>query len=121
VARGEERTAAAGAEVTWLQADMATLPFADATFDRVLSGLAPMFCLRARDGIAELFRVVRPGGTVAFTVGTQSGVVGRLLRLAATHDPPPAGVPTRGRGGARSGWEWSSSSTRPPRGPTWPR
>lgn len=53
-----------------------------------------MFCLRARDGIAELFRVVRPGGTVAFTVWTQSGVVGRLLRLAATHDPPPASVPT---------------------------
>ncbi len=43
--------------------------------------------------IAELFRVVRPGGTVAFTVWTQSGVIGRLLRLAATHDPPPAGVP----------------------------
>jgi len=94
VARGRERTAAAGIEVTWLQADMAALPFADATFDRVLSGLAPMFCLRARDAIAELFRVVRPGGTVAFTVWTQSGVVGRLVRLAATRDPPPAGVPT---------------------------
>lgn len=35
---------------------------------------------------------MRPGGIVAFTTWTPLGVVGRLLRLAAAHDPPPPGV-----------------------------
>ena len=49
-----------------------------------VAGKTALFCLRARDGIAELFRVVRPGGTVAFTVWTQSGgLLGALGPLAA--------------------------------------
>lgn len=52
-----------------------------------------MFCLRARAAVAELFRVVRPGGTVAFTAWTQAGAIGRLLRLAAQREPLPAAIP----------------------------
>lgn len=94
VAGGHERTAEAGAQVEWVEADMAALPFADASFDHVLSGFAPMFCLDFHAALAELFRVVRPGGTVAFTVWTAGGAVGRLLRMAAIHDPPAPGART---------------------------
>lgn len=73
--------------------DLASLPFEDARFDAVLSAFGPMFSSDGRMAIDELFRVVRPGGTVAFTAWTGLGVIGRLLRLAATHDPLPAGVP----------------------------
>jgi len=93
VARGRARAAAAGVHVDWLEADMAALPFGAGFFDCALSAFAPMFCLQPRAAIGELFRVTRPGGTVAFTTWTVGGIVGRLLRLAAEHDPPPAGVP----------------------------
>lgn len=73
--------------------DLASLPFADGQFDAVVSAFGPMFSSDGRAAIDELFRVVRPGGTVAFTAWTPLGVVGRLLRLAANHDPLPAGVP----------------------------
>ena len=73
--------------------DLASLPFADGRFDTVVSAFGPMFSSDGRAAIDELFRVVRPGGSVAFTAWTPLGLVGRLLRLAATHDPLPAGVP----------------------------
>jgi len=73
--------------------DAASLPFGDATFDAVVSAFGPMFSSDGRAAIDELFRVVRPGAVVAFTAWTPLGVVGRLLRLAATHDPPPPGMP----------------------------
>ncbi len=73
--------------------DIASLPFEDEQFDAVVSAFGPMFSSDGRVAIDELFRVVRPGGSVAFTAWTPLGVVGRLLRLAAAHDPLPAGVP----------------------------
>lgn len=73
--------------------DAAVLPFEDEQFDGVVSAFGPMFSSDGRTAIDELFRVVRPGGIVAFTAWKPLGVVGRLLRLAAAHDPLPSGVP----------------------------
>jgi len=73
--------------------DVASLPFEDDRFDAAISAFGPMFSSDGRVAIDELFRVVRPGGTVGFTAWTPLGVVGRLLRLAAAHDPPAPGVP----------------------------
>jgi SAM-dependent methyltransferase len=79
-------------EVDDLDYDLARLPLPDCAFDAAVSAFAPMFSSDGRAAIAELFRVVRPGGTVAFTAWTQPGVVGRLLARADEHDPPPAGA-----------------------------
>lgn len=91
------RDAVTGAEVLDLDADpdldLASLPHDDGSFDAVVSAFGPMFSCDGRTSIDELFRVVRPGGTVAFTAWTPPGVVGRLLRLAAAHDPLPSGTP----------------------------
>lgn len=80
-------------EVDELDLDLASVPFEDAEFDGIVSAFGPMFSSDGRAAIDELFRVVRPGGTVGFTAWTPLGVVGRLLRLAGTHDPLPPGVP----------------------------
>ena len=48
-------------------ADMRALPFADHSFDRVFSMTAIEFLEDGRPGIAELHRVVRPGGLVVLT------------------------------------------------------
>jgi SAM-dependent methyltransferase len=80
-------------EVDDLEFDLAWLPHDDGEFDVAVSAFAPMFSSDGSAAIAELFRVVRPGGLVAFTAWTPAGVVGRLLRLAEEHDPSPAGRP----------------------------
>jgi SAM-dependent methyltransferase len=80
-------------EVDELDYDLARLPLEDGEYDVAVSAFALMFSSDGRLAIDELFRVVRPGGTIAFTVWAADGIVGRLLALAAEQDPPPAGVP----------------------------
>ncbi len=46
---------------------METLPYANASFDVVLSQFGHMFALRAEVAIAEMFRVLKPGGRIAFS------------------------------------------------------
>jgi SAM-dependent methyltransferase len=45
-----------------------SLPFADETFDAVVSRLGAMFFEEARSALGELLRVVRPGGSLALAV-----------------------------------------------------
>jgi SAM-dependent methyltransferase len=80
-------------EVDELGFDLARLPLQDAEYDVAVSAFAPMFSSDGSAAIGELFRVVRPGGLVAFTAWTPAGVVGRLLALAEQQDPPSPGRP----------------------------
>jgi SAM-dependent methyltransferase len=48
--------------------DACALPFGESEFDRALSMLVLHFVSDARQAVAEMFRVVRPGGVVAATV-----------------------------------------------------
>jgi len=54
----------AGRPFHMVRGDMAGLPFADESFDKTVSVTAIEFLEDARGGIAELFRVTRPGGLV---------------------------------------------------------
>ncbi len=81
-------------EVDELDYDLAWLPLEDGEFDGAVSAFAPMFSSDGRAALDELFRVVRPGGFLAFTSWTAPGIVGRLLALAEEHDPPEPGVPS---------------------------
>ncbi len=64
-------------------ADMRALPFADATFDLVVSSLA-IHNIRSnaerRRAIAEAFRVVRPGGRIVIADIRATGVYAEALR-----------------------------------------
>ena len=55
---------AAGYPFHMVQGDMRRLPFADDSFDKTVSVTAIEFLEDARPGVAELFRVTRPGGVV---------------------------------------------------------
>jgi ubiquinone/menaquinone biosynthesis C-methylase UbiE len=59
--------------VTIRQADACALPFADASFDRALCLLVLHFVPEAGKAVAEMARVVRPGGTVAAAVWDHYG------------------------------------------------
>src|SRR5215470_5197796 len=54
--------------MTFQQADARALPFEDNSFDRAFSMLVLQFIPDAPRAVAEIFRVVRPGGTVTSAV-----------------------------------------------------
>lgn len=51
----------------YLTADIEAIPLAAARFDLAWSNLAVQWCGDLRGALSELYRVVRPGGVVAFT------------------------------------------------------
>jgi len=70
------------------------LPYADASFDVVLSMFGVMFAARPDQVVAELARVTRPGGRVVLANWTRRGFIGQLLAKHAAVAPPPAGIPS---------------------------
>jgi SAM-dependent methyltransferase len=87
------RAADAGVDVEWIEADAQELPFADASFDRVVSTFGAMFAPDHARAAAELVRVCGAGGRVAMTTWTNDGFAGELFKLTGSFmPPPPAGV-----------------------------
>jgi SAM-dependent methyltransferase len=64
----QEREAPAGASGTVCNGNALALPFPDGTFDRVIASEVLEHIPGDRTAIAELTRVLRPGGTMAVTV-----------------------------------------------------
>ena len=87
------RAAEAGVEVEWVEADAQDLPFADASFDRVVSTFGAMFAPDHARAAAELVRVCRPGGRIAMATWVHDGFAGGLFKLSGEFLPPlPAGA-----------------------------
>jgi ubiquinone/menaquinone biosynthesis C-methylase UbiE len=92
---GRERPAAEGLDIEWVEADAEELPFDDGRFDVAASTFAAQFAPRPQVAAAELFRVVRSGGTVGLANWTPQGYLGRQIEIAAGYAPsPPAGIPS---------------------------
>ncbi len=77
------------ADVDWHVADVESLPFADAEFDVVLSQFGHMFAPRPALAVSEMLRVLRPGGTIAFSTWPPDHFIGRMFALTARYAPPP--------------------------------
>ena len=90
--RGRERARAEGLEVTFETADAEALPYADASFDVVLSTFGVMFAPDHDKSSAEMLRVCRPGGRIGLASWTPQGFLGGLFRTVGKQVPPPAGV-----------------------------
>ncbi len=77
-----------------VEGDAQALPFADASFDAVVSVVGAMFAPDQRRTAAEMLRVCRPGGTIALANWTPEGFVGELFRaVGATCRRRPASTP----------------------------
>lgn len=90
--KGRARAAAEGLAVQFEVADAEALPFADASFDVVLSTFGAMFTPDHRRCAGEMLRVLRPGGRIGLANWTPEGLIGRLFKIVGAHVPPPAGV-----------------------------
>lgn len=84
-----ENARIAGCEIDWHEADVESLPFPDAQFDVVLSQFGHIFAPRPEVAIAEMLRVLKPGGTLAFTTWPPELFMGRMFALVMRHLPPP--------------------------------
>jgi SAM-dependent methyltransferase len=76
-------------------ADAERLPFADASFDGVISTFGVMFAQNQEQAAAELARVCRPGGRLVVASWVPGGAVDQFFGLIAAHGdaPPPAASP----------------------------
>lgn len=91
VARGKARDAGF-TDIDFREGDAEALPFANASFDVVVSTCGHMFAPDQPKVAAELARVTRPGGRVVFLAWTPDGGLGGWFRITNKHFPPPAGV-----------------------------
>lgn len=85
---GRERTRELGFDIEWKEADAEELPFPDASFDVVASVFGAMFAQRPEAVAAEMFRVCRPGGTVAMANYSWDGFLGATVRLLSKYSTP---------------------------------
>ena len=90
--KGRERARAEGLAVVFREADAEQLPFANGSFDVVLSTFGAMFTPDAARCASEMTRVVRSGGRIGMANWTPAGFIGRLFKVIGAHVPPPAGL-----------------------------
>jgi ubiquinone/menaquinone biosynthesis C-methylase UbiE len=90
--RGRERAAAERLPVTFQEADAENLPFADASFDVVLSTFGVMFAPNHERAASELLRVCRRGGKIGLANWTPDGFIGRLFKNISQYVPPAPGL-----------------------------
>jgi SAM-dependent methyltransferase len=91
---GRKRTAEEGLDVEWVVADAEELPFEDDRFDCAASVFGAMFAPRPERVASEMFRVVKPGGTVGMANWGRYGAQGEMFECTAKYAPPlPEGVP----------------------------
>jgi ubiquinone/menaquinone biosynthesis C-methylase UbiE len=89
VARATENAALMQVEGKWLEGDAEALPVPDASFDVVVSQFGHMFAPRPAVAVKEMLRVLKSGGTIAFTTWPPELFVGRSLALLGKYAPPP--------------------------------
>jgi ubiquinone/menaquinone biosynthesis C-methylase UbiE len=90
--RARERAAAERLAMEFREADAEALPFADDSFDVVVSTFGVMFTPDQERAAAELVRVCRRGGKIGLANWTPGGFIGQVFKTMAKHMPPPAGA-----------------------------
>ncbi len=90
--KGADRAHAEGWKVDFRTADAEALPFADRSFDAVLSTFGVMFTPDHRKAAREMLRVARSGGRIGLANWTPTGFIGQLFKLLGRYVPPPAAL-----------------------------
>lgn len=88
--RAKQNAALMKVEVQWQLGDAEQLPFPDAKFDFVVSQFGHMFAPRPDVTVQQMLRVLKPGGTIAFSTWPPELFTGRMFALVGRYAPPPA-------------------------------
>lgn len=87
--KGRARAQAEGLPVSFEVADAENLPFADGSFDVVLSVMGSMFTPDHQRCADEMLRTVKDGGRIGVVSWTPDGFIGQLFKVVAGFVPPP--------------------------------
>ena len=91
---GRRRAEAERLSIQFQEADAEALPFADGSFDVVLSSFGVMFAPNHVRAASELARVCRSKGRIGLANWTPRGFIGQLFKVVGRHVPtPPALTP----------------------------
>ena len=81
-------------EIEFDEGDAENLPYADESFDVVMTMFGAMFAPRPERVSAELIRVCRPGGVIAMANWTPTGFIGQMFKIVGKHVAPPQNMPS---------------------------
>jgi ubiquinone/menaquinone biosynthesis C-methylase UbiE len=101
LARAQARAAADGFNIAFREADAEALPFADASFDAVVSTYGVMFTPDQEKAATEMLRVCRPSGKIGLANWTPQGFVGQMFKTLGQYLPPPASAKSPALWGTR--------------------
>lgn len=87
---GRART---GPGVAWIEADVEDLPLPDAAVDIALSAFGVIFAPRPEVALAQLRRVLVPGGRLGLTAWTTDGCIAERARIVREFLPPDPAAP----------------------------
>ena len=87
--RARENASIAKVKIDFREGDAEALPFGDGEFDVVLSQFGHMFAPRPHIAIAEMLRVLKSGGTIAFATWPPELLIGSSFKLVSSYMPPP--------------------------------
>ncbi len=77
-----------GLNTEFLESDVEALPYENDSFDIVLSQFGHMFAPQPYVAIAEMLRVLKSGGKIAFSTWPPELFMGSLFRITSSYAPP---------------------------------
>lgn len=89
VETARRQAAELGHDIPFEVADAENLPYGDASFDVVTSSVGMIFAPTHERVAAEVARVLRPEGRLAFSAWTVDGSIGDFFKLIGSYSPPP--------------------------------
>ena len=89
IGTARKRALAERLKIKFDEGDAEQLPYADASFETIMTMFGAMFAPRPEKSAAELLRVCRPGGRIAMANWTPAGFIGQMFKTTATHVTPP--------------------------------
>jgi SAM-dependent methyltransferase len=94
IERARARAQDEGLDARFEEGDAEMLPYADASFDVVVSLFGAMFAPRPDRVASGLVRVCRPGGRIVMGNWTPGGFIGQMFKVIGKHVPPPPLMPS---------------------------
>jgi len=91
IEHARSRASAEDLEASFDVGDAEDLPYADGSFDVVITMIGAMFAPRPDRVAAELARVVRAGGKLHMANWTPYGMPAQMFKCVASFTPPPPG------------------------------